>query len=590
MSVRKIIQYPIIMIFIISCGGSPVSSLRSNSVDDISSLDPGGGKSELCKKFPEYCPGEEPGDGGGKPGDPAPQPKPPVTDKSSLKNCDDWNSYLGVDDPMACNVWHILANNQRVENLRSGSGYMNESAKTSDFNIARTYDTYRGTGVKVHVADTGLDSIHEDIKGNFSLNGSRDYGRSSSSDNPPLETGTSSHGTMVGGLMAAEGNNGIGLMGVAWDASISGDNFLGHQTQASISETYKKNPSVDVWNGSFGRGVSQVVNHQQISDSDVNVRSALVGANDNNILFFKSNGNDGRTIGADGNMESIASLYVINAIAALTTSNEVINYSTPGSNVVLSGYAHKGGSSLGTCTTYKGGDNYTCSMNGTSSASPTVAGAAALVMEALKKSITNPNWTDLLYVLIRSANQNITDRASKYSGSIGSQAKVAKLKTGFIHLEHSFDHGFGVPDIGAAIEFAEVYTEDMRIPYPQDIEATEESEQSISSGSCTEQSISFTKDFQIWSAEVSVKTSGLNKSRMGIFLEAPNGKIMMVKNNGESASSTNMGYSQRFNVRAPLGLNANGEWKVKVCSSSGSGTFTGARVKLYGFNDINTLR
>ncbi len=589
MSVKNFLYIPLVTILIVSCGGSPLSSLRSNSVDDLSSLDPGG-KDELCKKFPEFCPGEDPGDGGGKPGDPGQQPDPPITDKSSLKNCEDWNNYLGIDDPMACNVWHILANNQRVENLRSGSGYMSESAKTKDFNIAKTYDTYRGTGVRVHVADTGLDSVHEDIEGNFVLEGSRDYGKSSSSDNHPLETGTSSHGTMVGGLMAAEGNNGIGLMGVAWDATISGDNFLGYQSQAALSETYKKNPNVNVWNGSFGRGVSSVVNHQQVSDSDVNVRSAIEGATKNKILYFKSNGNDGTVTGADGNMESIASVYVINAIAALTTNNEVINYSTPGSNVALSGYAHKGGNSLGTCTTYKGGDNYTCSMNGTSSASPTVAGAAAVIMEALKKSIPSPNWTDLLYVMIRTANQNIIDRASKYSGTIGSQSKVARLKTGFIHLEHSFDHGFGVPDIAAAVEFAEVYNEDMRIPNPTSIELTEASEQTISSGSCSEETLNFNQDFQIWSAEVSVKTTGLNKSRMGIFLETPSGKTIMVKNNGESASSTNMGYSQRFNVRAPMGLNANGEWKVKVCSSSGSGNFTGAKVKFYGFNDINTLR
>jgi len=267
----------------------------------------------------------------------------------------------------------------------------------------------------------------------------------------------------------------------------------------------------------------------------------------------------------------------------------VVDYSTPGSNLVLSGYAHKGGA-LGTCTTYRGGDNYTCAMNGTSSATPTVAGAAGIVTEALEKSVGNPRWTDVLYVLIKSANQNITDRSSKYSGTIGNQAKVASTDTGFLDFEHSFDHGFGVPNITAAVNLAEKYTSDMKIPNPEEMTLTEETSFAITAGNCSEQNLDFQTDFQIWSVEASVSVSNIAKSSLGLFLVSPEGKTFMVKNIGEDSSSTNMGYTQRFNVRAPMGLNAKGVWKVKACSSSGSGTFAGAQLKFYGFNDLNTLK
>ncbi len=524
--------------------------------------------------------------GGGNGGGP-----PPVVDKSGLNSCADWNTFLGVNDPWACHVWHIAANNQTIKDLTRSSGNMRAKAKTKDLNVGKTYSEFNGEGVRIHISDTGFDYTHEDLKAHYSIDNSRNYRTSVTNPGNPVETGT--HGTMCGGLAGAVGNNGIGLMGVAWGATMSGDNFLGNQGQGNrmYVDLYEKNNSdkdklVNIWSGSFGVPYNSVAAHQSRTSSNSTALAAIHGATKNNILYFKANGNDGRSVGADGNMEAQASVYVINAIAALGTNNEVVNYSTPGSNVVLSGYAHLGGQTLGTCTTSPG-DKYTCSMNGTSSATPTVAGAAGVIRQAF--SIDNPSWTDLLYVMIRTANKGVLDRSGKYSGNIGSESRTSKVSTGFKNLEHSFDHGFGVVDVTAAVAMAKGYTEDMRIGNPASMDVSSEQNVSVSSGSCAEQVIEVSEDFQVWSMEVAVKTNSLAKSQLGIFLKTPNDKTILVKNIGEG-SNGQLGYNQKFNVRAPLGLNAKGTWKVLACSNSDSGDFEGARVKIYGFNDINTLK
>ena len=154
---------------------------------------------------------------------------PPVVDKSDLKECSDWNEFLGVDDPFTCYVWHILANGQLVKNLSRENGNMANVVKLNDLNIGKTYSKYQGEGVRIHISDTGFDHDHEDLFEHYDQENSRNYRNSITNPADPIETG--SHGTMCGGLAGAVGGNNIGLLGVAWKATMSGDNFLGNQGQ-----------------------------------------------------------------------------------------------------------------------------------------------------------------------------------------------------------------------------------------------------------------------------------------------------------------------------------------------------------------------
>lgn len=79
-------------------------------------------------------------------------------------------------------------------------------------NADQAWGTTSGTGVKVGILDTGIDSSHPDLKGRIA--GGIDTIRNRSwIDN-------NGHGTHVGGIVAAAANNGIGVAGVAPQAAL----------------------------------------------------------------------------------------------------------------------------------------------------------------------------------------------------------------------------------------------------------------------------------------------------------------------------------------------------------------------------------
>src|SRR5262249_34913430 len=97
------------------------------------------------------------------------------------------------------------------------------------------WDVTRGEGIVVAVTDTGCDYTHPDLvgrmwtnPGEIPNNGIDDDGNGfiddvrgwafANDDNNPMDD--DGHGTHVSGTIAAAGNNGLGVVGVAWGATI----------------------------------------------------------------------------------------------------------------------------------------------------------------------------------------------------------------------------------------------------------------------------------------------------------------------------------------------------------------------------------
>jgi subtilisin family serine protease len=209
--------------------------------------------------------------------------------------------------------------------------------------------------ITVAVIDSGVDLTHPEFAGrilpgwNFvdkSANTNDDYG----------------HGTHVAGIIAAAGNNAIGVAGLAWQAMILPLKVLnssgaGYGSDLILAIDAARERGARIVNISLGTNANSTALQEAID------RAVAAG-----ILIVAAAGNSG----ASGNAAVYpgASLGVL-SVAATDSNDRRAAFSTRGSMV---GVAAPG---VGVVSTYRDG-GYT-SMSGTSMASPMVAGLAALI-------------------------------------------------------------------------------------------------------------------------------------------------------------------------------------------------------------------
>lgn len=85
-----------------------------------------------------------------------------------------------------------------------------------DTDAARAHAFSRGRGVDIAVVDTGADTAHPDLRGQF-----RGVHDEVNQDPDPSKFDSDAHGTEIAGVIAAIGNNHIGIVGMAPEATLS---------------------------------------------------------------------------------------------------------------------------------------------------------------------------------------------------------------------------------------------------------------------------------------------------------------------------------------------------------------------------------
>jgi serine protease len=230
-------------------------------------------------------------------------------------------------------------------------------------NAPEAWDTTFGdSGVTVGIVDQGVKYDHPDLDGN--MDGSvSNYGRDFVDDDGdpyPDDMTDEYHGTHVGGIAAAEVDNGDGVTGIGNSSLLSGRALSedGSGSTADIADaiTWAADQGVDVINLSLGGG--------GYTDT---MKNAVSYATDNGALVVAAAGNDGR-----GSVSYPAAYSECLAVSALDPDETLASYSNYGSDVEL---AAPGTNVLSTWTD----DGYD-EISGTSMATPVVAGVAGLTL------------------------------------------------------------------------------------------------------------------------------------------------------------------------------------------------------------------
>jgi subtilisin family serine protease len=307
-----------------------------------------------------------------------------------------------------------------MKNIGQSSG-----KSDADIDATEAWNTINSAeSIIVAVIDTGVRVTHEDLAANIwrnskeVANGLDDDGNGVADDlhgfnsvdgtgNPDDDNG---HGTHVAGTIGASANNGKGVAGVAWNVKIMACKFLTNDGGGATSDAiecidYARKNGAKVINASWGG-----------PDNSYYLERAIKNAGASGIVFVTAAGNELENNDLYPSYPANYKLPNVVSVAA-TTRNDVLDssYSNYGATTVH--LAAPGSSILSTWNT---SDKAYVTLNGTSMATPHVAGAVAL----LKAYYPTDNVTETVQRLLTG-----TDKLPSLAGKVisGGRLNLANL-------------------------------------------------------------------------------------------------------------------------------------------------------------------
>ena len=423
-------------------------------------------------------------------------------------------------DPLFTDQWHIKNIGQNPFSVRK------VPVAGIDHNVIPAWhltdandELISGNNVRVAVWDTKVDFNHEDLTDKKYTPSSRaSFINAALSLNEVKQDSSVLHGTMVSGIIGAKAGNGKGVRGIAYNAQLA--SYEANSTNVAYLARKK---DLDIANASLGLDNSYAY--------EPTLEMYYQSMFENNIPLIKAAGNEfGRVtftsgsyypqkcvnLGISCQFNQTSSFnrgrYLIN-VGAINSLGRKASYSTVGSHLWVSGtggefgYTGTSDSSAAIVTTkysydpeyYNEGSesrtpwrtakdtyslrkNYTHTMNGTSSATPSVTGVSTLVIQA-KPDITVPQ---LRYILAVTANNDTSAGWStlKYTPVKSTVSEYGRVQFAFDNgwhnnaagLRFSNYYGFGVVNAYEAVKKALTCNQDelcrKRAVLPEDYKST----------------------------------------------------------------------------------------------------------------------
>ena len=401
-----------------------------------------------------------------------------VSVSSPFTDCD-FARAAAAGNPLECYQWHL--DEIRVREVWALGG--------------------DGAGTHVSIVDDAGYVAHEDLDANLVVNGSIDYVTGSSATSSlSADAGRGKHGLAVAGLLAAAGENGVGVKGVAPGTGIYFSNYLERLTRLALQDALSRHTErTAVSSNSWGRPPNRL-ERESASVFSVVEEQLAEGYDRRGVSYVFAAGNQRNlndasafapAMGRSDYWEMLNHRAAI-PVCAVNADGRYASYSSPGTNLwicapsgddvesyravscrgreifgpdirklglattdLTGGEGYNAGSSrhdfgggriaFDNCLYPRvpGNNSYTRFFSGTSAAVPLVSGVIAL-MRAERPELS---WRDIKLILAESA--------ARVDAAAGSwRLGAAAYHNPSVRYAHSEDYGFGLIDAAAAWQLA----------------------------------------------------------------------------------------------------------------------------------------
>jgi subtilisin family serine protease len=328
------------------------------------------------------------------------------------------------------NALHVVPNdplyNLQWAHLNTGAVNQGSGIAGADIDVDEAWDITMGSpSIRIAVLDEGVQRNHPDLINNIDpLGFGLTVGNSTTGN---ILSSNSSHGTACAGIIAAEANNNIGVAGVAPLSKIIPVNIIintsgvfGTSAQIATAIDWSWNEgAADILSNSWGGGTASSLVQDAIRRATTMGRGGK-GA----IVIFSSGNNDAGVASPAIFPETIAvgaMSMCLQRKSPTTCDGENFWGGNYGTGLDISGPGVRIATTRNTGTGSAPNADYNLAFNGTSAATPFVAGVAALVL-SINNNFTQ---TQVREILERSARKiggyNYTATIGQPNGSWSSE-------------------------------------------------------------------------------------------------------------------------------------------------------------------------
>ena len=528
--------------------------------------------------------------GGGGGGSTSANPATIVTSSANTLQSDNFSRYQ----------WYVDDKGLIVDRFGTttigGNDLMLDSVYRNNDNSIRYIGYNGGSPIIVQVVDSGVDANHEDLKDNMHLSSS--YNADTGLTDPtPTNMADDSHGTNVAGIIGAVGYNNVGIKGVAPSSNISGFKFItvggtglsfDYATLERAWLTGADANNIAISNNSWG----SCIDNAPLGEDDILRQGAqtLRDGKGRIYVFASGNGRLGGHCPNTDNMENANTNYFQNSqysisVAAVTNSLKFAEYSTPGSNVLISGYSGDSTTALmlttaptGTSKWYETASedssrNYDFTFAGTSAAAPVVSGVLALVLEACP----NLTYRDVIYLAATTAFNDD-------SGIDPTNTSWVENEAGW---KHSNDYGFGLIN-GAGMIATCTSPFYSQLPTKQTINASDSGTFPTAITGTITRTINIPTDVNVEWVGLTLATNYDLPNQLEIKLRSPKGtysELLQSENGFPPGQSSELVAGFRLSSVAFLDEKSIGDWQVEITTSNplGVGNLTALSLEVVGY-------